>query len=120
MFCILFDKMSCIIPGYNFKYTINIKFKVGFNNFDVNKFYYNLIYRLSLLNAGRLQPEIIIKAVKINYKTNSVIFIVIFKNVQDINDIKYFKSNKGKIGIKKTVIRMLNEEKKYKNTVIVN
>ena len=49
-----------------------------------------------------------------------IIFIVIFKNVQDINDIKYFKSNKGKIGIKKTVIRMLNEEKKYKNTVIVN
>ena len=49
--------MSCIIPGYNFKYTINIKFKVGFNNFDVNKFYYNLIYRLSLLNARRLQPE---------------------------------------------------------------
>ena len=112
--------MSCIIPGYNFKYTINIKFKVGFNNFDVNKFYYNLIYRLSLLNAGRLQPEIIIKVVKINYKTNSVIFIVIFKNVQDINDVKYFKSNKGKIGIKKTIIRMLNEEKKYKNTVIVN
>ena len=79
-----------------------------------------ILFIVSLLNAGRLQPEIIIKAVKINYKTNSVIFTVIFKNVQDINDIKYFKSNKGKIGIKKTVIRMLNEDKKYKNTVIVN
>lgn len=112
--------MSCIIPGYNFKYTINIKFKNGFDNFDANKFYYNLIYRLSLLNAGRLQPEIVIKTVKINYKTKSVIIVVIFKNVQDINDIKYFKSNKGKIGIKKTVIRMLNEEKKYKYVAIVN
>ena len=112
--------MSCIIPGLDFKFKITIKFKKDFDFFDPKMFYYKLIYRLSLLNAGRLSPEIIINKVIINHKTNSVTYIVVFKNVQDVNDVKYFKSCAGKNGIKKTIIRMFEEKKKTIKDFIVS